>query len=171
MLTEAWDPLWLGADRHSNNTAELSAIGEACRWLLEQCSAAENTNEWEGMILYDSQYAYGVTRLFNRDTNLGLATTVASLVDAVRSKMKLDFTHVRSLRGIHGNEIADRLAKRGANNHLTPLHGLDSPPTPLLLRYQNLGPGRRDVALRQPCTYVLSAKKTSFGGPSSYRYL
>lgn len=68
VLTEAWDPLWLGADRHSNNTAELSAIGEACRWLLEQCSAAENTNEWEGMILYDSQYAYGVTRLFNPDT-------------------------------------------------------------------------------------------------------
>lgn len=97
---------------------------------MEQCSAAENTNEWEGMILYDSQYAYGVTRLFNPDTNLGLATTVASLVDAVRSKMKLDFTHVRSLRGIHGNEIADRLAKRGANNHLTPLHGLDSPPPP-----------------------------------------
>ena len=103
------------------------------------------------MILYDSQYAYGVTRLFNPDTNLGLATTVASLVDAARSKMKLDFTHVRSLRGIHGNEIADRLAKRGANNPLTPLHG--------------------DVALRQPCTYVRSAKKTSFGGPSSYRYL
>ena len=71
-----------------------------------------------------------ITRLFNPDTNLGLATTVASLVDAVRSKMKLDFTHVRSLRGIHGNEIADRLAKRGANNHLTPLHGLDSPPPP-----------------------------------------
>lgn len=102
------------------------------------------------MILYDSQYAYGVTRLFNPDTNLGLATTVASLVDAVRSKMKLDFTHVRSLRGIHGNEIADRLAKRGANNHLTPLHGLDSPPTPpLLLRgsveSRQFRKGRRDT--------------------------
>ena len=123
VLTEAWDPLWLGADRHSNNTAELSAIGEACRWLLEQCSAAENTNEWEGMILYDSQYAYGVaTRLFNPDTNLGLATTVASLVDSVRSKMKLDFTHVRGHRGIHGNEIADRLANRLRKTNCRPKH-------------------------------------------------
>lgn len=62
--------------------------------------------------------------------NLGLATTVASLVDAVRSKMKLDFTHVRSVRGIHGNEIADRLAKRGANSHLTAWLGFPPHPPP-----------------------------------------
>ena len=71
-------------------------VGEACRWLLEQCSAAESSSEWEGMILSDSQYAYGVaTRLFNPETNLNLATTVASLADSIHARMKLEFTHVR----------------------------------------------------------------------------
>ena len=36
VILERWDPLWLGATRHTNNTGELTAIAEACAWILEE---------------------------------------------------------------------------------------------------------------------------------------
>ena len=35
VVTNRWDPNFLGAERGTNNTGELTAIGEACLWLLE----------------------------------------------------------------------------------------------------------------------------------------
>ncbi|CAE7488687.1 unnamed protein product, partial [Symbiodinium sp. CCMP2592] len=45
VCTAEYDPVWMGARKGTNNTAELSAIGEACK---------------RAMVLYDSEYAYGI---------------------------------------------------------------------------------------------------------------
>ena len=137
---------------HTNNTGELSAIGEACRWLLHHCSQLEDTQALEGTILYDSEYAYGIsTRLYKADNNITLAESVASLVDSVRSKMNLSFTHVKGHRGIYGNEAADRLADGGSQNRVSP-HCVswlpppaDPPPPPPPPR-----PARAPRAMRRP---------------------
>ena len=140
VLTQPWDPLWLGANIHSNNTAELSAIGEACKWLLDTCSQSPDPSQWEGTILYDSEYAYGIaTRLYHPDSNLILAETIASLVDSVRSKMQLHFKHVRGHRGIYGNEVADRRSRYP--------------------RHQKPGPGPHVADQQRRCTRAQNVKK------------
>ncbi|CAJ1396225.1 unnamed protein product [Effrenium voratum] len=114
VITLPCDPQWMGAEAHTNNTGELSAIGEACKWLLQWKARKPEAPRPSAVILYDSQYAYGVaTRLFRAKENQLLATSVASLVDAVRASMSLEFEHVKGHSGAHGNEVADRLADRG----------------------------------------------------------
>lgn len=61
---------------------------------------------------------------------MGLAETIASLVDSVRSKMQLHFKHVKGHRGIYGNEVADRLADRGSQNRISPHCKAWLPPPP-----------------------------------------
>ena len=36
VVTHCWDPNFLAAERGTNNTGELTAIGEACLWLLDR---------------------------------------------------------------------------------------------------------------------------------------
>ena len=156
VLTQPWDPLWLGANIHSNNTAELSAIGEACKWLLDTCSQSPEPSQWEGTMLYDSEYAYGIaTRLYHPDSNLILAETIASLVDSVRSKMQLHFKHVRGHRGIYGNEVAGRLADRGSRNRISPHCKVWLPPPPEPLpptpKARARAPRRRPAAALHTC--------------------
>ena len=40
VVTMEWDHLWMGAREATNNTGELSAIGEAIRWLLDEAPDA-----------------------------------------------------------------------------------------------------------------------------------
>ena len=74
VCTAKYDPIWLGAERGTNNTGELTAMGEACKWLLElDVRQAIRTAE----ILYDSEYAYGVaTRLIKDKVNTVLGESV-----------------------------------------------------------------------------------------------
>ena len=160
VLTQPWDPLWLGANIHSNNnTAELSAIGEACKWLLDTCSQSPDPSQWEGTILYDSEYAYGIaTRLYHPDSNLILAETIASLVDSVRSKRQLHFKHVRGHRGIYGNEVADRLADRPVIGFLlTVKHGYPHHRS-RYPRHQKPGPGPHVADQQRRCTRAQNVK-------------
>ena len=36
VVTEKWDTNWIGAEVHSSNTAEVTAIGEALHWLIDE---------------------------------------------------------------------------------------------------------------------------------------
>ena len=121
VLTQVYDKLWLGATEHTNNTGELSAIGEACRYLMDLHERMPP--EWSRTVYlyYDSEYAYGVaTRLTRAQANQVLAETVAGLVSAVRRLFVLHFKHVKGHSANRGNEIADALARRGAMGRVSP---------------------------------------------------
>jgi ribonuclease HI len=132
VITLRCDPETLGAQEHTNNTAELSAIGEACKWLLSLPPLPQGHRS--ALLCYDSAYAYGIaTRLTTPQTNFALAESGATLVATTRSKLSLTFKHVRGHTGIHGNEVADRLAARGANGRVSPhcAHLVRRPPGPM----------------------------------------
>lgn len=116
-----YDPIWLGARVYSNNTGKVSAIGEACRYLLQTHNLLPPDFPRRATIYYDSTYAYGaVTRLNKCKDNDELVDTVAILVEAVRRVFQLDFQHARAHSDIYGNEAADRLAARGAAGRISP---------------------------------------------------
>ena len=121
VCTESYDPVWMGARRGTNNAAELTAIGEACKWLLELDGRLPQGAERKATILYDSEYAYEIATGLNRDKENGaLSESVAALVSSVRRKFVLNFRHVYGHTGVHGNEVADRLADRGALGRVSP---------------------------------------------------
>eukprot|EP00438_Fugacium_kawagutii_P009511 Skav209387 [mRNA] locus=scaffold3334:137441:141157:+ [translate_table: standard] len=121
VITAPYDPLWLGARKSSNNTAEVTAIGEACRWLLALHEQLPPNHPRKAIIFFDSHYAYGVsTRLTKATDNMDLVDKVASLVVQVRQFFTLTFEHVKGHTGIYGNEVADRLADRGSQGRVSP---------------------------------------------------
>ena len=54
VVTEEWDHLWMGARDKTNNTAELTAIGETMWWLLNE---APDDGTTPVDIRFESQYA------------------------------------------------------------------------------------------------------------------
>ena len=105
--TCADDEHYIGAEVGSNNTAELSGLFEALRWLLteEQRDAV--------CIRLDSQYAGNIaTGMWRAKANRELAARVQSVWTEVASQRDLTWSHVRAHRGHRWNERADHLAKR-----------------------------------------------------------
>jgi len=91
----------------SNNTAELSAIAHAMRWLL-----AEGGDQ--GVVVRgDSQYALRISSgEWRAKANKALADSARSLWFEVSSLRSLRAEHVRAHRGHRWNERADHLAFR-----------------------------------------------------------
>ena len=122
VITEAWDPNFLGATAGTNNTGELTAIGEACAWLWDM--REERSTEGQpvrAVIHYDSEYARDLAvRVATPQSNRELAERVAALVDRVRSVRPLDFRHVKGHSGDVGNDSADLYANRGRMGRVSP---------------------------------------------------
>ena len=98
---------YLGAEVGSNNTAELSAVAQAMRWLL-----TEGGNQ-AVVIRGDSQYALNIaSAVWRAKANRGLALSAQALWDEVASLRSLTPEHVRAHRGHRWNERADQLAFR-----------------------------------------------------------
>ena len=98
---------YLGAEVGSNNTAELTAIGHAARWILSQPG--------EGVVVIrgDSQYALNIASgAWRAKANQDLAKSVKALWMEVDSIRGLRGEHVRAHRGHRWNERADHLAFR-----------------------------------------------------------
>ena len=57
VLLDPLDPLYLGADKLTSNTGELSAIGAALRWLLTLLGRVRPFEVDTVRIVSDSQYA------------------------------------------------------------------------------------------------------------------
>ena len=107
VLTNSNLPGFIGAEVGSNNTAELSAIAQALRWILESgdCECV--------VIRADSQYALNIaTGEWRAKKNRALAERVQALWNEVSTICELRGEHVRAHRGHRWNERADHLAFR-----------------------------------------------------------
>ena len=98
---------FLGAEVGSNNTAELSAIAHAMRWLLSECDSRDV------VLRGDSQYALNIASgEWRAKANKDLAGSVRALWSEVVSLHSLYAEHIRAHRGHRWNERADHLAFR-----------------------------------------------------------
>ena len=98
---------YLGANVGSNNTAELSAVAHALRWVLGNAQIVSIT------IRSDSNYALKIASgEWKAKANLGLSTKVRSLWDEVSELIALKGEHVPAHSGHRWNERADHLAFR-----------------------------------------------------------
>jgi ribonuclease HI len=98
---------FLGADVGSNNTAELSAIAYALRWLL-----LDHSNR-PAIIRGDSKYAINIAKgVWKAKANRNLALRVQQLWSEVESIKSIKCEHVRAHIGHRWNERADHLAFR-----------------------------------------------------------
>jgi len=107
VLTDSSDQNWLGAEVGSNNTAELSALAHALRWLLN--------GEGEGVVTIrgDSQYALNIAQsIWKAKANKILAARVQELWKEVTTIRAVKADHIRAHRGHRWNERADHLAWR-----------------------------------------------------------
>ena len=98
---------FLGAEVGSNNTAELSAIAHAMRWMLTEGGD-------QGVVIRgDSQNALRISSgEWRAKANKALADSAGSLWSEVSSLRSLRAEHVRAHRGHRWNERADHLAFR-----------------------------------------------------------
>ena len=98
---------FIGAEIGSNNTAELSGMAHALRWVLIR------GGEESVVIRGDSTYALNVgSGLWKAKANRDLAHTVQQLWQEVSEGRELIQEHVRAHRGHRWNERADHLAFR-----------------------------------------------------------
>lgn len=125
VVTGPGDEGFLGAEVGSNNTAELSAIAHALRWVLSQ-GGIESVE-----IRGDSNYALNIASgLWRAKANRVLASRVGSLWSEVSAIVRLSGEHVPAHKGHRWNERADHLAFRAMQGE---------PPLPL----QFWKPGKR----------------------------
>ena len=111
VVTNAEEENFIGAEVGSNNTAELTAIAEALRWLL-----TEGGGDSAG-IRADSQYAGNLASgAWKAKANRALVAHVQELWVTVSALRPLSWEHVRAHRGHRWNERADHLALRKAQN-------------------------------------------------------
>jgi ribonuclease HI len=104
---------FIGAEVGSNNTAELTAMAQALRWVLVE------GNDSEIIIKTDSQYAGNqTTGAWKTKANKSLVKYVQGLWSEVSGLRKISWQHVRAHRGHRWNERADHLAIRAANDEV-----------------------------------------------------
>jgi len=104
---------FLGAEVGSNNTAELSAIAHALRWLLTESIIDVAT------IKADSKYALNIAcGSWKAKANQELARRVGRLWDEVSGVINLSGEHVPAHRGHRWNERADHLAFRAMKGEM-----------------------------------------------------
>lgn len=119
VLAERWGPVvidsghahYLGAEKKSNNTGELSGVAEALLWLRD-----EEGSDGPAALCYDSTYAANITSgAFRAHKNVDLAKTCRDLYcsEGTRRKRKLALEHVKGHSGDALNERADALVQRG----------------------------------------------------------
>ena len=111
VILEKSHHLFMGAETATNNTAELTAIGEALLWLRDE---APHGQAIPATIRYDSDYAAGVvTGRLTPSQNLKLVEQVRILYGAVLEQRMLEFKWVKGHSEDNGNERADKMAEEG----------------------------------------------------------
>jgi ribonuclease HI len=101
----------------SNNSSELSAIGEALIWLRDNL---EETKHYTDVVInYDSEYAAkSITGEFNGLKNQNLYLNIRKILEQLRnerSSLQISFKHVKGHSNDPWNDLADKLANRGSS--------------------------------------------------------
>jgi ribonuclease HI len=124
----------------SNNTAELTAIGEAFRWVSALCLEVEAgrrpSDFGEVVCRYDSEYAAkSVTGEFNGKKNTALIGRVRVAYRGAQAALRrlggqgqtrsIRFKHVKGHAGHRWNEKADELANEGLVRTMRPEYSGD----------------------------------------------
>jgi len=113
VITESGRSGYIGADCPSNNTGELSAIGQ----VLHKFATDPVLKKSQGdlVIRSDSKYAaLSTTGVYNGAKNRELISTCRGLLDKVKQDRTVRFEHVKGHSGDALNERADYLANQGA---------------------------------------------------------
>ena len=111
VVTSAAHPAYLGARRHTNNTAELTALAELLRALL---SSSPQRAGSRGVVRTDSEYAAAcMMGRVTPKTNRQLAERLRSLWRRLRAKHTVTWRHVEGHSGNKWNDYVDELAARG----------------------------------------------------------
>ena len=122
-LTRAWGPVttckqsptWIGATEHTNNTAELTALAELLRWLINDAPSPQHRI----LLRPDSEYAMGIALgdVTPRE-NLELSRVVQTLYRCLREARggKVGWSHVKGHSGHKWNDLVDELATRGSKS-------------------------------------------------------
>jgi len=109
VVTDQTKPEYIGADVGSNNTAELSAIYFAMRFVA--------SGDYSDVTIYtDSQYAMNIVfGNWSANKNLGLVKKCRQLKDELdMAGITITAKHIRAHRGFRWNERADKLAYAAA---------------------------------------------------------
>ena len=117
VMTDSWDHRWLGAREATNNTAELTAIGEAMLWLKQE---AGDDGTLPVMLRFDSKYAVDSSRgRTDPQSNKELVEELKKLVEEVQEDRVITWEWVKGHTGQHDNELADQAADLGAKGHIS----------------------------------------------------
>ena len=117
VICEEWHPMWIGSREKTNNTGELTAIGEAMLWLLGE---APDDGTLPVEIRFDSKYAANIASgTWLPKSNEELAWKVRQITREVEEKRVIVWTHVYGHSGEHDNELADRAADMGARGKVS----------------------------------------------------
>jgi ribonuclease HI len=113
VITDKNDIQWIGAEVGSNNTAELSAMIHALKWIITECPETSIT------VRADSMYALRITDgTWKAKENKILAATANEIWNEAKKIVDLDSAHVRAHTGHRWNERADHLAFRAQSNDI-----------------------------------------------------
>ena len=111
-LSKTSSPYYLGAEVGSNNTAELSAIGEALRWLI---SFGDAHTHRRVCMRYDSEYAANsVQGIWNGAKNKDLITNIRHMYRSCSERHAIVWEWVKGHSSEEFNDKVDKLARRGA---------------------------------------------------------
>jgi len=127
VITDSNHPLWIGAEIGSNNTGELSAIYYALEWALhnnrltttEVTMTNKSASKYEGKVTIYSDSNYALNMVFGNwkpSTNKKLIQEIRSFADYVSRFITIEHSHIRAHSGFKWNEVADRLADKGARS-------------------------------------------------------
>ena len=130
VITSKKSNLFLGASAQTNNTGELTAIGETLLWFTHhrphpQCPRLA--------ILTDSDYCFKLFTGKSHSTS-ALVKNCLSLLSLCKESapgISVHFIKVASHTGVHWNDRADQLANSGATGRSSNL-GRHAPPSPYI---------------------------------------
>jgi len=130
VVTQEWDHRWIGAREATNNTGELSAIGEAMLWLTHE---APDDGSIPVTIRFDSYYAANMARgIWVPRANEELAVMVRDMTAQVQSRRSINWQHVYGHRGYHDNELADVAADLGRQGKVSEMSKRWAAPPPVI---------------------------------------
>ena len=111
---------YLGANTHTNNTAELSALGHAFLWTLDYISKGSKNQLFSFYFRSDSVYA--VKSILGRfckhnEDNIKLIRKCSTLLATITSidNVNVEFIYAKGHSGDAWNDLVDELSKKGRN--------------------------------------------------------